>query len=582
MGDDSGMIDDICSRFEAAWQTGQQPRIEDFLPADRSEATLRDLLVALVGIDIEWRWKIASVSARQQAVASSLSFPPRPRLSDYVARYPLLGPVEQLPTDLIVNEYYARRCCGDRPTHAEYLDAFGAFHPDLAQQLQAIDDGMASDILDPSSKGLPGTRLWQPGEPESRKTGDDTTPRQSQPAPEESVGHPDRIGRYRIERALGKGAFGTVYRGYDDTLKRPVAIKVPHRHMVDRPEDIDLYLEEAQVVASLDHANIVPVHDVGRTDDGLCYVVSKFIEGKNLAERIRENRLSHCESAGLVAAIAEALHHAHQHLVVHRDVKPANILIETTGKPYLADFGLALKEEDFGGGSGIAGTAAYMSPEQARGESHLVDGRADIFSLGVVFYELLTATRPFWGASPEEIIERIRSLEVRPPRQLDDSIPKELERICLKALSKRASDRYTTALDMAEDLRHFLAQTAEVKPVDAAKVEIQVGCSRSGDTLTRWIGFRQAHKDRPQRASLFRCPGRRFLSGTSPRPTRPGRTAGEHPFLEISDRRDERRQDFSSGLDLRAIRLWQIVAGEGRVAFSAGRACAFHLRRGHG
>ncbi|MGA2259797.1 MAG: serine/threonine-protein kinase, partial [Thermoguttaceae bacterium] len=321
------------------------------------------------------------------------------------------------------------------------------------------------------SESLAKTRLWQPGEPEFRQTGDDTGFKQAEP--EGNVKNPGQIGRYRIERVLGKGAFGTVYRGYDDDLKRFVAIKVPHRHLVDKPEDIDLYLEEAQVIASLDHANIVPVYDVGRTEDGLCYVVSKFIEGTNLAARIGKKPLSHDESAGLVMAIAEALHHAHLHMVVHRDVKPANILIDATGKPYLADFGLALKEEHFGGGSGEVGTPAYMSPEQARGEGHLVDGRADIFSLGVVFYELLTATRPFWGASREETTERIRSLEARPPRQLDDSIPKELERICLKALSKRARDRYTTALDMAEDLRHFLAQTAELKPIDSGKVEIQ-------------------------------------------------------------------------------------------------------------
>jgi serine/threonine protein kinase len=479
MSDESGMIDDACSQFEAAWQTGQQPRIEDFLPAESPEisrATLRDLLVHLVGIDLEWRWKIAGVDARQPAFPdvsqSTVLLPLRPRLADYVARYSLLGPVEQLPCELIVDEYYVRRRYGGRPTHSEYLDVFGSRHPDLANHLQAIDGGMVSDCPDPSSESLPETRLWQPEVPESRQAGDDTAPRQPQPPRKGSVGHPDRIGRYRIERVLGKGAFGTVYRGYDDTLKRLVAIKVPHRRLVDKPEDMDLYLEEAQVVASLDHANIVPVHDVGRTDDGLCYVVCKFIEGSDLARRIRENRLSHCESAGLIAAIAEALHHAHLHMVVHRDVKPANILIETTGKAYLADFGLALKEEDFGGGSSGAGTPAYMSPEQARREGHLVDGRADIFSLGVVFYELLTANRPFWGANREEVIERIRSLEVRPPRQLDDSIPKELERICLKALSKRASDRYTTALDMAEDLRHFLAQTAEAKPVDAGKVEM--------------------------------------------------------------------------------------------------------------
>src|SRR5208283_1123867 len=202
----------------------------------------------------------------------------------------------------------------------------------------------------------------------------------------------------RIERVLGKGAFGTVYQGYDDDLKRPVAIKVPHRHLVDKPEDMELYLEEAQVVASLDHPNIVPVHDVGRTEDGLCYVVSKFIEGSDLARRIKDKPLSHDESAGLVASIAEALHHAHLRMVVHRDVKPANILIDGGGKPYLADFGLALKEADFGEVPGGAGTPAYMSPEQAVGEGHLVDGRADVFSLGVVFYELLTAIRPFWDA----------------------------------------------------------------------------------------------------------------------------------------------------------------------------------------
>jgi len=327
----------------------------------------------------------------------------------------------------------------------------------------------------PPPEDLPETQLWQPGESESRQTGCETT----FTTPEERVGHPGRIGRYRIERVLGKGAFGTVYKGYDDDLKRHVAIKVPNRELVEKPEDIELYLEEAQVVVRLDsHANIVPVLDVGRTEDGLCYVVSKFIQGSDLARRIKERPLSHRESAELVAAIAEALQHAHQHMVVHRDVKPANILVEATGKPYLADFGLAFKGEEFGEGPALAGTYAYMSPEQARCESHLVDGRADIFSLGVVFYELLTASRPFWDTDREKVLERIKTLEPCPPRQLDHTIPKELERICLKALSKRASDRYTTALDLAEDLQHFLASTSEMKPVAAAKVEEKLDSSR--------------------------------------------------------------------------------------------------------
>ena len=215
--------------------------------------------------------------------------------------------------------------------------------------------------------------------------------------------------------------------------------------LVAQTSNAEAYLTEARTVANLDHPNIVPVYDVGGNDHFPCFVVSKYIDGIDLATRLLESRLPRQEVVDLAATVAEALHHAHKQGLVHRDIKPANILLDKSGKPFIGDFGLALREPDIGKGPHYAGTPAYMSPEQARGEGHRVDGRSDIFSLGIVLYELLVGRRPFNAESQREMLEQVANLEARPLRQIDDTIPKELDRICLKALSKRASERYSTA-----------------------------------------------------------------------------------------------------------------------------------------
>jgi serine/threonine protein kinase len=275
--------------------------------------------------------------------------------------------------------------------------------------------------------------------------------------------HPLRIGRYRIERVLGEGGFGVVYLAHDEQLNRSVAIKVPHARLISKREDADAYLAEARAVASLDHPSIVPVHDVGSTEAYPCYIVSKYIDGTDLATKLKQHRLKYRDAAELLATVAEALQHAHKQGLVHRDVKPGNILIGNDGKPFIVDFGLALREENIGKGPKYAGTPAYMSPEQARGEGHRVDGRSDIFSLGVVFYELLAGRQPFRGDTKAEVLDKVTSHEPRPLQQYDEKLPKELQRICFKALSKRAADRYSSAHEMAEELRHFLEEQTAIQ-----------------------------------------------------------------------------------------------------------------------
>ena len=287
--------------------------------------------------------------------------------------------------------------------------------------------------------------------------------------PADSISVPPTLGRYEVRRRLGAGGFGAVYLGHDAQLDRPVAIKVL-RAGSGHLADAELWRQEARRLASLHHPGIVSVHDIG-VHQGQMYIVSDYVEGPDLQRWMRDHRASWSASARIAAAVSDALSHAHARRIVHRDVKPANIIMAAGRTPVLVDFGLALSEADAGGGDRnlISGTPHYMSPEQAGGVAHRIDGRTDIYSLGVVLYELLTGHPPFRTTDIVELLRQVRDDEPQPPRQLVHDIPPDLERVCLKALAKHQQDRYTTAGDFAEDLQRVLQTLASpASPAPAA------------------------------------------------------------------------------------------------------------------
>ena len=250
---------------------------------------------------------------------------------------------------------------------------------------------------------------------------------------------------YKILGKLGKGGMGVVFKARQQSLNRIVALKMIKSGEFAQPEEIQRFRAEAEAAANLDHPGIVSVHEVGEFDEQH-YFSMAYIEGESLADKLRDGPLPPRAAAEFVKQIAEAVEYAHQHQVIHRDIKPCNVLIGENGKAWVTDFGLAKRlsaNSDLTATGHILGTPGYMSPEQARGE--MVDGATDVYSIGATLYALITGRPPFQAATIAETVHQLLQQDAVDPRELNPSIDTDLPTICLKCLAKEPERRYLTA-----------------------------------------------------------------------------------------------------------------------------------------
>ncbi|MEN1678807.1 MAG: protein kinase [Planctomycetota bacterium] len=446
-------VDQALQDFEYRWQQDERPSLQQVIARLRDPAAAESvaLYCEFVAIDLWHRWRASPEAAREE----SDGLPAKPLLEAYAAVYPAACPVHRLPASLVKEEYRVRRMAGeaiDKQAHAtrfrgtdeatllKALDSVD-YEIDLASTLAAAH---ASSVVDHTASHSKPVQPYEPGQ---------------------------RIAQFELRQRIAAGGFGAVWRAWDDRLSREVAVKLPRRVDLE-PREVKYFLAESRSAAQLKHPNIVPVFESGVSGD-TPYIVSELVDGKPLSEinfRGDWNAI-----ASTAAQLAEALHHAHSQGVVHRDIKPANILIEPDGRPRITDFGLA-RHEGFAHSAtaegAVFGTLAYMPPEQARGMGQHADGRSDVYSLGVVLFELLEGALPF---ETDALARQMRGPATQRPPKFTTDVPLDLQTVCLKCLEADPGDRYATAETLASDLEAYL----DGRPITARPLG-------PGERLTRW------------------------------------------------------------------------------------------------
>jgi len=455
--------------FDANWQPNMLATwVSAKLPAE--QPLRRWLLAELVAVDMERQWQCDR----------------RLALGSYLERFPELGTPASVSAELILAECQVRQQFGEPVDAAELArrypeqaaEVLRRLHAQGGQSLAAlsIDPSASAAAHDTSQAGLASDTLGGPravpdrGAIAAPSAPFSNDPGQQSPLPESPIQASVRsarelsgtFGRYTILKKLDQGGMGAVYLAHDTQLDRQVALKVPHFAPQERRTVVDRFLREARAMATIRHPHLCPVYDAGEID-GIQYLTMAFIEGHLLSEYIKADEPApERRVAAMVRKLALALQEAHALGIIHRDLKPKNIFVDQRGEPVVLDFGLARREETHDATvtqpGAVLGTPAYMAPEQARGRQDAVGPCSDIYSLGVILYEMLTGRPPFRGDNVLQVLSQVMTSDAEPPRTARPDLDPRLEAICLKAMAKRPEDRYASMAEFAAVLTEFLKQ----------------------------------------------------------------------------------------------------------------------------
>jgi eukaryotic-like serine/threonine-protein kinase len=417
--------------FERSWEQHVPCQIQHYLEsASQSTPEMQHLLLLeLICIDLEFRWRNSGVSLIESD---------RMLLDGYVRQFPELHALDDLPLDLIGQEYRVRYQWGDRPTHDEFLTRFGARQELIRAELHKIDRELADES---GESRIRPQSLDGPSVPDLRA--DPTIARGL-------LRHHDVL----LKKMIGSGLMGKVYEAWQHSQGCPVAVKFLRKAFLGHPHVVQRFIGEATIIGKLDHPNIVKLHGLGRTPANAYFIVMELVSGSDLAAYARSRVISVREALQWTIESCSALEHAHSRGIIHCDLKPANLLVDRDGHVRVTDFGLSRTLFERMPWTGqLEGTAPFMAPEQASGAWGSVDVRTDVYGIGAVLYALLTGRPPWTGRRLPDVLAQVASAApVVSPKSLRPDLPEAVDRICQKCLSKPAANRYSTVSEVRSEL----------------------------------------------------------------------------------------------------------------------------------